>query len=783
MTDLWPAVWRARWIWPEVPEPADGSRHRTAHLRREVTLAEVPPAVPFRATADSRFVLSVNGREVARGPARSAPERPAYETGDLAPYLRPGVNEIVAMARHYGTAMPWWRPVRPAGQLGHGSFAFEAPAIGLCSDESWQGLVTESLLAAPAPDPIAPRAEIVDGAGLPGPGSAWTACTALAGAAFVADPLALPGPPFSVLEPSGLPAATALPLELRPLGEVTLPPAAPAADPVQAYVAAREAAAGGAGETWQTYDVGGITIGTIWVEASGPAGSVVDVYAGEDLLRGGIVEAAPRWFALRYVIRGDGAPERHESFDGVGFRYVSAVGRGRAKVSGVGAFERRHPTAGGARFACDDERLTQIWRTGARTLEVCATDAFLDCPGREQNAWVGDSYLHTLLTLVTTGDLRLLRRHLRLCAQSPRADGFLPMIAAGDPGRPLACTEYSLHWVRAVARYHEHTGDRGLVRELLPDLLRVLDAFERFRGEDGLLHGVAGLFIDWAMVERGEVTGALDALYAAALDDAAALVPAELAAELTGRAKRTREAFERLWDAERGVYVDVLGGRRVSQQTNAAAIVGGCAPEDRWAGILERILDPQRVRLTPTPADLEELHAWLALNLDPERFGFDEERDVVKAQPFFTHFVHQALARAGRRDLIAASCLQWWPQLERGNTTLEEYWNAASGRASRAHAWSGTPTYDLTAHVLGFSPLEAGCGRIAIRPRFGALGRIEAVVPTPHGEVSIELTRAGGTVAIPAGVTADFEFEDAPLPARTLGPGRHELKALEVPAC
>ena len=53
------------------------------------------------------------------------------------------------------------------------------------------------------------------------------------------------------------------------------------------------------------------------------------------------------------------------------------------------------------------------------------------------------------------------------------------------------------------------------------------------------------IFIDWAMTERSEVTGALDALYAAALDDFASLAETVMAdsraaADARARAERTR---------------------------------------------------------------------------------------------------------------------------------------------------------------------------------------------------------------------------------------------------
>src|ERR1017187_5094629 len=110
---VWPATWNANWIWSEAPArisspvasaaaPPEELWNRFCYLRSSLDLDAVPTSVPARVTADSRFILYVNGVEVARGPARSIPERLAYCEVDLAPYLRPGKNALAALVRFYG---------------------------------------------------------------------------------------------------------------------------------------------------------------------------------------------------------------------------------------------------------------------------------------------------------------------------------------------------------------------------------------------------------------------------------------------------------------------------------------------------------------------------------------------------------------------------------------------------------------------------------------------------------------------------------------------------------
>ena len=128
--DPFAARWRARWIWSEAPaiEAQTATRpvladplDKVALFRSEVELVRVPERVPARLWVDGRYVLRVNGVEVARGPVRSDPRAARYDVVDLAPHLRSGANVIAITARHFGQATSWWMPVPPTYSLGAGS--------------------------------------------------------------------------------------------------------------------------------------------------------------------------------------------------------------------------------------------------------------------------------------------------------------------------------------------------------------------------------------------------------------------------------------------------------------------------------------------------------------------------------------------------------------------------------------------------------------------------------------------------------------------------------------
>src|SRR3954464_10531786 len=120
--------WHGHWVAPDVPEfvidpTSVGSdlppaRFSLAQFRRVVALQDVPERVPLRVSADSRYVLWVNGIEVGRGPIRSQPRRLRYDGYDIAPYLRAGRNVVAVLVTYYGHPNSFWQPAASSGVMG-----------------------------------------------------------------------------------------------------------------------------------------------------------------------------------------------------------------------------------------------------------------------------------------------------------------------------------------------------------------------------------------------------------------------------------------------------------------------------------------------------------------------------------------------------------------------------------------------------------------------------------------------------------------------------------------
>ncbi|MEM7140938.1 MAG: alpha-L-rhamnosidase C-terminal domain-containing protein [Actinomycetota bacterium] len=767
--------WRGRWIWferpsieavtatrPTIRDPAD----RVGLFRRRVDLTEPPATAPARLWVDGRYLLTVNGIELGRGPARSDPKRNHYDVVDLAPALQAGANVIALTVRHFARATPWWMPAPTTYTIGGGSIAFEAlvDEEWVVSDRSWRCVPGDAWRAVAAPGDVASMPlESFDsrvhphGWDLePFDDTAWNPATELTPMHTGAWSERRPSSdPFGMLRPpirNGFPDGESHPGLLE--STTTLCGAPLGEDPVAQVLADQDTAAGGE-VTHLRFDLGRIAAGNVeLVVRSAPAGAIVDLAASEHLDDHSRLVPLGQHAGLRYVTRGE-KEERFAGLDVIGTRYLHASVRdgGAGAEVEVAIHDRLRPRPDGASFECSDPQLQQIFDIGLRTVDLSALDAYVDCPTREQRAWTGDSVVHQSVDLVTNPDWSMARWHPQLAAAT-RVDGMLSMAPASDFAEDdrAFVPDWSLHWIRSVHNLYRYTADRDLIAELLPVAERTLRWFESYLTDDGLLEWVDGwLLLDWSSVYSQGRSSILNALWARALTDYAEMAEwldnAGAARWARDRREGIAAAFDTFWDRSRGRYVDhILDDERrpaASQAASAAALAAGLVPVDRHPELVAAMTD----------RDSLIQHAWYmdTVNVEGQSSGamymalgypepdWDVERQMVECEPFFRYVVHDALALAGRADLIADACRDWMRFVDRGETSWPECWSGGT----RCHGWSSTPTRDLIVHVLGISPAEPGYDTVRVAPSLGSLEWAKATVPTPHGFVTVEAHRDG----------------------------------------
>jgi len=595
-------------------------------------------------------------------------------------------------------------------------------------------------------------------------GAGWQAAVELVPLHLGADGTpTVPSEPFGMLLPpirQAFPGGTVH--AASELARRTVTGAAPDPDPVSqvlADVGSGLAPAGSDGVELLTVDLGHVAAGTVTLSATGlPPGAVVDVLATEHLDPAGDPAPLGQHAGFRYVAAG-GPEEQFTTFDVVGTRYLEAAVRGVHGPADIrlAIADRHRPRPAGASFSCSDPLLEQIYEVGLRTVDLCALDAYVDCPTREQRAWTGDSVVHQMVDLVANPDWSMAIWHPQLAA-APRADGLPAMTAASDfwADDRTVIPDWALHWVRSVANLQRYTGDKELLADLLPVASRALRWFESYLGEDGLLHDVTGwTLVDWASVYTSGTSSAINALWARALEDlatmAAWLDERGTAAWAAHRYEGVRASFEVFWDEDRGVYVDhLLDGEPAppaAQHGGAAALAAGLVPRGRTDRVIEVLCDRSRLVRRSWAMDTVvvggDSSGMVHLVTGPPPPDWDVAREMVEAEPFFRYVLHDGIARAGRADMLAELLRDWAVFLDAGETTWPECWTGGT----RCHGWSSTPTRDLIVHVLGIQPARPGYAAVSVRPALGGLEWARATVPTPQGPLTVE-ARADGTIEI-----------------------------------
>ena len=262
----------------------------------------------------------------------------------------------------------------------------------------------------------------------------------------------------------------------------------------------------------------------------------------------------------------------------------------------------------------------------------------------------------------------------------------------------------------------------------------------------------------------GGPLGPLQALLALAHLDASELLAAvgqrAAARSATARARQLIDGLASLWSPKSGAFLDGPGTEGVvTERMQALAILCGATSAGQRRSMFTTM---HRLPTWRTPGAEPAAHGQPAAFPSLPSYA-DLGGHCVETSPFFCHFLHQAYAAAGRRDLVLASIRRWTAFGNGGYDTVGEHWNAVGWLSSRCHGWSTTPAYDLSTHIAGVRPNGSGYRSVVVAPWLGPLERVRARVPTPHGEVLVDVQRVGdrlaGEVVLPAGVTGTFRGE------------------------
>ncbi|MGI5894138.1 MAG: alpha-L-rhamnosidase C-terminal domain-containing protein [Candidatus Merdivicinus sp.] len=398
-----------------------------------------------------------------------------------------------------------------------------------------------------------------------------------------------------------------------------------------------------------------------------------------------------------------------------------------------------YPVEVEGKFSCSDLELTKVWEVCKWALQICRQTLHLDSPRHQEPlACTGDYYIESLMTAYTFGDMRLARLDvLRTAERLMLTDGW------------MFHTTYSLIWVQMLWDVYQYNDDLEMVRNCLPALRALLKRFHSYTDDNGVITAAPNyMFIDWIVVDGYSMhhppkalgQTALNAFYYGALRTAVRLLEAaddpkyrQFIPIYRQRAEQLYHAFSAyFYDEEQKLYFDGqdtpepalkwrpanINRRYFSRHSNVLAVLYGLCEPAEGRRILEEVL---------------------------------ERKDLPGMQPYFMHFVFEAVWKMGLFSRYGLELLQKWiPMVETCDKGLQEGWLKPEEGYSfdYSHAWGGTPAYQLPSKLLGLEMLEPGYGRIRLVPRLYGLKWAKIEVPTPYGKLYCRMEEGKDPIVI-----------------------------------
>mmetsp|Transcript_38524 Transcript_38524/g.57752 ORF Transcript_38524/g.57752 Transcript_38524/m.57752 type:complete len:842 (-) Transcript_38524:213-2738(-) len=447
------------------------------------------------------------------------------------------------------------------------------------------------------------------------------------------------------------------------------------------------------------------------------------------------------------------------------FRYVCIISSSSSTkqqhtIKNVSCHACFHPVQYHGAFSCSDTLLTQIWMHSAYTLRLCMHQHFiLDGIKRDRLPWTGDIALSLMVNAYCFKDKDVVMKSLvALCRGTFGGDcGVVDSENRNDLDDINGIVDYSLWWIIAEDLYQLYFSDMG---HLTRQWVRIKNAMEILiqrcdddDENDGMLLvdlDKQWLFIDWADDVQKIVS--LQILWWWAQVSGAALADrmkdSDTAKLWRSNANSLAQAlYLNAWDDDLGVWRGLLednkgndGTMKISRHANVLAIISGFT------------------KSSGTTLSTTGIKTML-LRKDIPPVG----------TPYMKAFECMALCRLGEtKESICNIRSYWGGMLEKGATTFWEAYNhdekddeayAFYGRPfgkSLCHAWGSGPAMLLPSTLLGIRPTADGWKEFTVACDLAGLESVCASVPTPYGNICVEIDGNKVNIHVPGGTTLDY---------------------------
>ena len=370
-------------------------------------------------------------------------------------------------------------------------------------------------------------------------------------------------------------------------------------------------------------------------------------------------------------------------------------------------------------FESNDERLNEIWMTGAYTVHLNMQNYLWDGIKRDRLVWVGDIHPEVMTINTVFGNHEIIRKSLDLA----RDQHPLPQWMNG-------ISSYSMWWVLIHKNIYDYHGDLQYLREQEDYMVGLLDQLSTFidKHNKEILDGTR--FLDWPTSEIPEAVHAgLQSMMIMTFEAGSKIMGFyqrdELQTKYLKLAKKLRRhkptGNKTKQAAALMALADLVDAKKINEEI---LIKGGVERMSTFYGyyILEAMAKAEDYQ-----GALRVIREYWGGMLDLGATTFWEDFDILDTK------------NIGRIDEI----------VPKGKLDIHgdfgEYCYVGY-RHSLCHGWASGPTSWLSQHVLGIALNDAG-ETVRIKPHLGDLEWAKGSFPTKYGLLKVSHTKnADGTI-------------------------------------
>lgn len=412
----------------------------------------------------------------------------------------------------------------------------------------------------------------------------------------------------------------------------------------------------------------------------------------------------------------------------IGFRFVKiqAVGGDVSLYCATAVPEIRDLEYKGS-FRCNDERLNEIWQTGAYTVQLNVHDYIWDGVKRDRLVWIGDMHPEVSTVRCVFGKDESVPRSLDFERDAAPPDVWMNKIAT-----------YSMWWIIIQHDWYMHWGDIQYLSEQREYLEKLTEKIFGWLDSGAAVgEGMEG-FVDWGSLEEADKEEGRKAITAIALNCAAEMFEAFGDNTRSEKCRTYRDALlkEETYETNKRISgLTVLSGRN---SKFARKVIGGNSPKEMSTFIGYYVLKAKAM-LGEHKEALDIIRNYWGAMLDKGATTFWEEFNIEWAED------------SGRIDELTPDGLK--------DIHSDFGKNCYRGfRHSLCHGWASGPTPFLMEQIGGIEILEPGCRKVRISPNLCDLDWIEVEYPTPFGNIRIKAKQENGKTVTDISAPEEIEI-------------------------